>query len=340
MVDPRFYIVRDPLSAEAAAAIIGAEAPSADGEVLVSGVSSLDAAGRGDCVFVETAAYAERFAGSDAHICIANASLKNKAWGAAVVFFSANPKAAFAKLSNALYESRQLPSGDAPAVSPHAQIAKNVHLGPGVVIGDDATLAEGCRVEANAVIGPGVVLGEGGCIGPGAVVTHALLGARVRILANAVIGQDGFGFTPTPEGLLRIPQLGRVVLGDDVEIGANSTIDRGALEDTEIGAGTKIDNLVQIGHNVKIGRHCVAAAHTGISGSCVIGDGVMLGGRVGLADHLTVGDGAQLAAAAGVRLDVPAGETWGGHPARPLKTWLREVAAVSRMTKQKRSDAK
>src|SRR5207248_6055397 len=172
-------------------------------------------------------------------------------------------------------------------------------------------------------------------IGPGAVIGFALIGDHVRIYAGAVIGEAGFGAAPGPKGVVDLPQLGRVILQDGVTVGANSCIDRGAFEDTVVGENTKIDNLVQIAHNVVIGRNCVLAAHTGISGSTVVGDGCMFGGRAGVSDHVTIGSGARIAAAGGVAKEVPAGETWAGAPARPMARWLRETALLARLARQR-----
>ena len=164
---------------------------------------------------------------------------------------------------------------------------------------------------------------------------HALLGDRVYLHPGVRIGQDGFGFAMGPGGHLKVPQLGRVIIQNDVEIGANTTIDRGANRDTLIGEGTKIDNLVQIGHNVSVGRHCVIVAHVGVSGSTEIGDFVAIGGQAGVAGHLKVGSGAQIAAQSGVMNDVPAGERWGGAPAKPMREFMRELATLTRITKAK-----
>jgi UDP-3-O-[3-hydroxymyristoyl] glucosamine N-acyltransferase len=172
-------------------------------------------------------------------------------------------------------------------------------------------------------------------IGPNASVTHALVGNNVTIHAGAAIGQDGFGFAMGRADHLKVPQIGRVILQDQVEIGANTTIDRGALRDTVIGEGTKIDNLVQIGHNVVIGRHCIIVSQTGISGSAELGDFVALGGQVGMLGHIKIGAGAQIAASSNVRGDVPPGARWGGTPAKPMRLWFRELTLVRKLAERK-----
>jgi UDP-3-O-[3-hydroxymyristoyl] glucosamine N-acyltransferase len=244
------------------------------------------------------------------------------------------PKAAWAMAAERLHRPRRL-DPSAPAVHPDAMIEDGVVIGHGVVVGAGAQIGAGTYVGAHAVIGPGVAIGRGCEINAGAVIGAALIGDRVRIGANVVIGEAGFGVDVGPAGLIDVPQLGRVIVQDGVSIGPQTCVDRGAYEDTVIGENTKIDNLVQIAHNVVIGRNCVIAGHCGLSGSAVLGDGVQLGGRVGLADHVSVGDGARIAAAAGVMRDIPAGETWCGAPAMPVRQFFREVAWLSRAASRK-----
>jgi UDP-3-O-[3-hydroxymyristoyl] glucosamine N-acyltransferase len=206
-----------------------------------------------------------------------------------------------------------------------------VIVDPGAVIGQGVELGAGTIIGPNAVIGPGVRIGRDGSVGASTTILAALIGDRVIIHPGAHIGQDGFGFALGPRGHLKVPQIGRVIIQNDVEIGAGVTIDRGANRDTVIGEGAKIDNLVQIGHNVVIGRHAVLVSQSGVSGSSAIGDFAALGGQAGIAGHLTIGAGAQVAAAAGVMTDIPPGERWAGAPAKPVRKFFREVAAIKRL---------
>jgi UDP-3-O-[3-hydroxymyristoyl] glucosamine N-acyltransferase len=225
-------------------------------------------------------------------------------------------------------------------VHPTASVSASAVIGAGVtveahaVIGDDVTLGDGCWIGANAVIGAGSTLGRDVRVFPTAVVYPFVeLGDRVMLHAGARIGREGFGFTPTATGVVRIPHVGRCVLEHDVEIGANSCVDRGSVDDTVIGAGTKIDSLVHIAHNVRIGRMCFIIAQVGVAGSTRIEDGVQLGGQVGVAGHVTIGARASIGAQGGVFGDIPAGETWSGYPARPHKEQLRATAALFRLAK-------
>jgi UDP-3-O-[3-hydroxymyristoyl] glucosamine N-acyltransferase len=220
---------------------------------------------------------------------------------------------------------------DAAVIHPTARLENGVTIDPGAVIGPRAEIGSGTVVGAGAVVGSNVHIGRDCAIGPNASIMHALIGDRVIVHPGCRIGQDGFGYLMGAAGHVKVPQIGRVIIQDGVEIGANTTIDRGALRDTVIGEGTKIDNLVQIAHNVQIGRHCVLASQTGISGSAVIEDHVMTGGQVGIADHVTIGTGAALGAKAGVMHDAPAGARWVGAPAKPVKQFFREVAALERL---------
>ncbi|PXA85630.1 UDP-3-O-(3-hydroxymyristoyl)glucosamine N-acyltransferase, partial [Caulobacter sp. D5] len=221
------------------------------------------------------------------------------------------------------------------AIHPSAVLEEGVRLSPGAVIGQDVRIGRGTVIGPGAVIGPGVAIGRDCVIGANAVVGFALIGDRVSLHAGSAVGEAGFGAAGGPKGVVDLPQLGRVVLQDGVTLGANSCIDRGAFDDTTVGENTKIDNLVHVAHNVQLGRNCLLAAYTGLSGSTVVGDGVAFGGKAGVADHLTIGAGASIGASASVFKSVPAGETWTGFPARPIKRWLRETAWLSRSARSR-----
>jgi UDP-3-O-[3-hydroxymyristoyl] glucosamine N-acyltransferase len=219
-------------------------------------------------------------------------------------------------------------------VDASAQVDETAEIGPLAVIGPGAVVGKGCRIGAGAVIGGGVIMGEDCRIGPLASLTHAILGKRVYVYPGARIGQEGFGFAMTPQGFLTVPQLGRVILEDDVEIGANSTVDRGAALDTVIGAGSRLDNLIQIGHNTRLGKGCVVVAQAGISGSTVLEDHVQIGAQAGLTGHLRIGARARIGAQAGVMSDVEAGADVVGSPAMPVREFFRNVAVLRRLARK------
>jgi UDP-3-O-[3-hydroxymyristoyl] glucosamine N-acyltransferase len=225
-------------------------------------------------------------------------------------------------------------------IDPTARIDPSAEIGPLVVIGAGASVGPRCRIAPLAVLGPGVALGADCRIGAHASLTHALLGDRVYVYPGARIGQEGFGFAISSEGFHSVPQLCRVILEDDVEVGANSTIDRGSLQDTVIGAGSRLDNLIQIGHNARLGRGCVIVSQAGVSGSTILEDHVMVGPQAGLTGHLRIGRMAKIGAQAGVMADVDAGAEMVGSPAQPRRAFFREVAVLRRLARANRNGSK
>ncbi|WP_297512939.1 UDP-3-O-(3-hydroxymyristoyl)glucosamine N-acyltransferase [uncultured Caulobacter sp.] len=331
MPDPRFFDSLGPASLYELARAGAAElADAALGERAIARAAPLDAADPEAIAFFSDAKRKNSAAMTGAGACFVRPEHRDLLPSTCAALITKHPQAAWAAAAARLHAPRRH-DPSAQAIHPDAELETGVLLAPNVTIGQGARIGRGTRIAPGAVIGPGVLVGRDGVIGPNAVIGFALLGDRVSISAGAVIGEAGFGAALGPRGMVDLPQLGRVVIQDNVTIGANSCVDRGAFADTTIGENTKIDNLVHVAHNVRIGRNCVLAAYTGLSGSTVVGDGVAFGGKAGVADHLNIGSGASIGAAASVFKDVPDGETWTGFPARPLKRWLRETAWLSRM---------
>ncbi|NQW09682.1 MAG: UDP-3-O-(3-hydroxymyristoyl)glucosamine N-acyltransferase [Alphaproteobacteria bacterium] len=334
MVDPRFFPFAGPFRLGELAEMTGATlAGAADPDRTIRDVAALDEAGPEHLSFLENRRYAADFRTSDAGACLVVAAFAEQAPKGMALLVTPLPRRNFARLSRAFHPEPPVEPGVHPSavVHPDAVLAAGVSIAAGAVIEDGAVLAAGVRVGSNAVIGASVTVGEATEIGAGASLSHCDVGARCFIYPGARIGQPGFGFEMDREGPFKMPQLGRVIIEDDVEIGANSTVDRGAGPDTVIGRGTMIDNLVQIGHNVVVGRGCIIVAQVGISGSTKLGDHVMVGGQVGMAGHLDIGDGVQIMAQSGVTRSLPAGGAYGGAPAVPAREFRRQVAAVKRL---------
>ena len=314
---------------------------------IVRDVAALDQAGPGDLTFLDNPRYLDALRLTRAAAVLVAPRYAGAAPSSCAVLVVREPYRAMALVMAKLYPSAIKPgsmfgeTGVSPAASVHpsARLEPGVIVDPGAVIGRGAEIGAGTVIGPNVVIGPEVRIGRDGSIGASTTIGAALIGDRVVIHPGAHIGQDGFGFALGSRGHLKVPQIGRVIIQDDVEIGAGVTIDRGANRDTVVGEGAKIDNLVQIGHNVIIGRHAVLAGQAGVSGSSVIGDFVALGGKAGIAGHLTIGAGAQVAAAAGVMTDIPAGERWAGAPAKPVREFFREVAAIKRLAADARGES-
>ncbi|HOV03906.1 MAG TPA: UDP-3-O-(3-hydroxymyristoyl)glucosamine N-acyltransferase, partial [Kaistiaceae bacterium] len=327
--------------------LTGARLVAGDEATAIAGVAPLEQAAAGDLAFLDNPKYATALETTGATVVIVARKFAARAPAGAVVLESTEPYRAFAKVAARLFPAAVRLEGafagePGVAAGAHvhatARIEEGATIEPGAVVGAGAEVGRGTVVSSGAVVGAGVRVGRDGYIGPGATLIHALLGNRVIIHPGVRIGQDGFGFAMGPQGHLKVPQVGRVIIQDDVEIGANTTIDRGATRDTIVGEGTKIDNLVQLGHNVVIGRHCVIVAQVGISGSTTLEDFVAIGGQVGIVGHVRIGMGAQIAASSNVNCDVPPGARWGGTPAKPVREWFREITALKHLAERGKKD--
>jgi UDP-3-O-[3-hydroxymyristoyl] glucosamine N-acyltransferase len=331
VIDPRFYKVLGPLKASDIAELAGAAITRGDPARLVSSLAAAAGARSGDLTFLEEPGDDVGAAG----VLIASPEAAKAVGAGPVLIETPHPRAVFARVAMKLVQLREIEPGDAE-IHPEARIAPSARLEPGVVVGAGAAIGSDARIGANAVIGPGVQIGVRTSIGANAVIRCALIGDDVRIFPGAIVGEAGFGLAAGKGGAALSPHFGRVIMQNGVSLGANSCIDRGLFDDTVIGEGAHIDNLCHIGHNCRIGSRVVMAAFAGVSGSSEVGNDVQFGGRVGLKDHVRVGTGARIAAGAAVLSDVPAGETWAGYPAKPIRTWMRELAWLGRAA-QKRS---
>ncbi|KAF0112929.1 MAG: UDP-3-O-3-hydroxymyristoyl glucosamine N-acyltransferase [Rhodospirillaceae bacterium] len=337
MADPHFFSVADPFSLGEIARIGGGTlGPGADPARLVRDVAPLETASFDDISFLDNRKYIPAFTASRAGACLVQPALAERAPPSMALVLTDEPYRAYALIAQAFYPD-PVPSGvidPRAVVDPSARIGVGTEVAAGVVIGPRVEIGRRCTIAALAVIDPGVVIGDDCTVGAHVSLSHCLIGHRVVIYPGARLGQDGFGFALSRDGYTKVPQLGRVIVGDDVEIGANTTIDRGAGPDTIIGPGCRIDNLVQIGHNVHLGRGCVVVAQVGISGSTRVGDFAMMGGQAGLIGHLSIGDGARIGAQAGIIRDVAAGETVVGSPALPAREYWRQRVVLEHMARR------
>jgi UDP-3-O-[3-hydroxymyristoyl] glucosamine N-acyltransferase len=341
--DPRFHPPSRPLPLARLAELAGAALPDgADGDRIVTGAAPLQLAGDGDVSFLDSRRFLDALRTTRAAAVLLRPEHAAAAPPGTVALTVADPHLAFARVASALHPPPPSRPGIHPTalVAPDAVIGEGCEIGPYAVVGAGAEIGAGSTVEAHAVIGPGCVFGEGCRIMAHVSVSHTLAGRGVRLHPGARVGQEGFGFAPAPDGsFVAVPQLGRVILGDFVEVGANACVDRGSGRDTVIGAGTRLDNLVQVGHNVETGRGCVIVAQVGLAGSSRLGDFVTLAGQAGVAGHVTVGSGARVGAQSGVMADVPPKTDVVGSPAWPARLTLKAFARLKAMAEAPRAPA-
>jgi UDP-3-O-[3-hydroxymyristoyl] glucosamine N-acyltransferase len=340
MQHPGFFERAGPFPLNVIAEKLGAELGTLPNVAIdIEDVKPLGSAGPQHLAFFDNPKYLDQLVTTHAGGCLVAPAFSERVPASTAVLKTKTPYNAFALALRLFYADALRPIAAKCAqdrdhgrlVHPTAQIDEGAIIEPGAVVGAEARIACGTTIAAGAIVGYRVSIDRDCYVGPGATVTHAIVGERVILHAGVRIGQDGFGFAMSASGHVKVPQVGCVIIGNDVEIGANSTVDRGALNDTMIGEGTKIDNLVQIGHNAIIGRHCIIVAQTGIAGSAQLGDFVVMGGHSGVVGHVKIGNGAQIAGMAHVKEDVAPGARMGGTPAVPFKEWAREVATLKRL---------
>lgn len=338
MPDSRFFTKSGEFLLSEIASITGATI-NLSNDRKFSGVAPLESAGSDEISFLDNIKYLSALEVSKAGACFVREKYATRAPKTMQLLITEEPYYAYAITAQKFYQQESFAAG----ISPQAQIAgsasigKNVRIDSGAVIADNAKIGDGCWIGANTVIDKSVEIGEHTRIGSLCSLSHSIVGNNVIIHRGVHIGQDGFGFAAGKKGITKVPQLGLVIIGNNVEIGSGTCIDRGAGHNTTIGDNSKIDNLVQIGHNVQIGRYTMIAAQTGIAGSTQIGDGVMIGGQAGFSGHTTVGNGAKLAAQSGTMTDIPAGATYGGSPAIPILDWHRQTAMIGKLIKKRNS---
>lgn len=339
MADERFFPLAGPFTLKELSTIAKAEiGGDVSPDTIYKDVAPLSEATISHISFLDNKIYIKSFTASNAGACLVHPDLVHKAPTSMALLVTKQPYHAYARVAEAFHPYTNPESTIHPnaVISSSATIAANVSIGAGCVISDNVKIDKNTHIAANTIINQGVTIGLNCTIGSNITLQCCDIGNDVIIHPGVCIGQDGFGFALGGDGHLKVPQLGNVLIGNNVEIGANSTIDRGTGPNTIIGDGCKIDNLVQIGHNVQMGMGCVIVSQTGISGSTKLGNFVIVGGQAGIAGHLDIGDGAQIAGKSGVMRNISPGGKVGGVPAQPMKDWFRGVATLERLSKKKK----
>jgi UDP-3-O-[3-hydroxymyristoyl] glucosamine N-acyltransferase len=342
MRDSRFIPPPPVMRVSEVAELVGAKLVRGDPDAAIVGAAPLEIAGEGELSFLDNPKYVKFLTGLKASACLCQARYADRVSDGVAVLETAEPHRSYARYLAKAFPSALRPSGFfgkseiAGTVHPAASLEEGVRVEPGAVVGARAEIGRGTVISAGAVVGPAVAIGRDCYIGANAAIQYALVGNGVIIHPGVSLGHDGFGFAMGRQGHLKVAQVGRVIVQDDVEIGANSGVERGANRDSVVGEGTKIGSQVQIGHNVEIGRHCILVSQVGIAGSARLGDFVVIGGQSGVNGHVHIGNGAHIAAVSAVHGDVPPGARWGGVPAGPVKEWFREMGALRRLAQKER----
>ena len=341
MTDPKFFPKSKKLTLEQISKLTKISLPeSINKNRIFLDISTLDGASKDNVSFLDNKNYINQFKKSKAGACFFRKDFEKIAPKNMIALISENPYHSFAIVANAFYPMKDIKAGVHPKA--HVEISvkydDTVQIAPGAVVSSDVTIGSNCLIGANTVILSGVKIGDNTVIGPNCTIAYSIIGSNVKIHNGVRIGQDGFGFAQNDNVNLKMPQLGRVLINDNVEIGSNCCVDRGTGPDTIIGEGTKLDNLVQIGHNAVIGKNCIFVAQAGVSGSTQVGNNTIIGGQVGIAGHLKIGNNVKIAAKSGVMKNIEDNMTVGGVPSVPINDWHRQTIVLKKLINKRKNE--
>ena len=346
MSDPRFFEKSGPFSLIDIANLINGDLSCENESILIKDISTLKFARDNEITFFQDLSYKDDLAKTKARVCLIKKEHKGYAPENIDLIFSSNPYMDFTLISQHFYPNEIFPKSTSSfekslsnnSIDHSAVIDPTSIIEEGAVIGANVVIEKNSTISSNTVIGKGVEIGSNSFIGSNVTITHSIIGNNIIIHQGTSIGQDGFGFAMSHDGHKKIPQVGRVLIKDNVEIGANCSIDRGSIQDTVIKKGTKIDNMVHIAHNCVIGENCIIAGMVGLAGSTTLEDFVVMGAKSGAVGHITIGKGSQIAAKAGVSKTLPPGKTWAGFPIREMNLWKKDLSYIRKLSKGRKND--
>ncbi len=347
MSDPRFFKNSGPFDLVEISSLIEGELSGNDNQnISIADISSLKLATDNEVTFFQDISYKADLSETNACACIIKKEHKAYAPENVRLIYSKNPYIDFTKISQLFYPDEILPKNTTrfdkesslEGVDKSASLSEGVYVEKGAIIGADVVIGRDTVISSNAVIGKGVQIGSKSFIGANVTITHSIIGNHTIIHQGSSVGQDGFGFAMSASGHIKIPQVGRVIIKDNIEIGSNCSIDRGSMSDTVIKSGTKIDNMVHIAHNCIIGKNCIIAGMVGLAGSTTLEDFVVMGAKSGAVGHITIGKGSQIAAKAGVSKSLPPGKVWAGFPIREINLWKRDISSIRRLSKGRKNE--